>query len=141
LQANTQCLVQPYNAREVVDLPSHFGGRNWCIRYNVAKMKAITGHMLKELRALGRAANLAVRGCQRGQEVLHFLRPVQACASSLADELVVVKGINQAEATSIGKDSTALFQCILDAGVIPAEWHASPLDGIEERSRKDTRDA
>jgi hypothetical protein len=52
-----------------------------------------------------------------------------ACAISLADELVV-KNVNETQAIAIGQESIRVFQPILEAGVFPAELHASPLNGI-----------
>ena len=48
---------------------------------------------------------------------------------SLADE-IVVKNVNETKAIAIGQESIRVFQLILEAGVIPAELHASPLNGI-----------
>ena len=67
---------------------------------------------------------------------------------SLADELVV-KDVNETQAIAIGQESIRVFQLIFEVGVIPAELHASPLDGIGDekplwttrtprRRRKDT---
>ena len=128
---NTQRPTQVQNAKDVGALQSHFGGRSDCKRWFHLSLKEITGQSPKEWIAEGKRHQLRGEARRRGREVVRLLHPAGACAASLADELVV-RGIEESEAIAIGQQSTELFQRMLNAGVVPAELHSSPLDGIVE---------
>ena len=133
--ANTERPTQVQNARAVGAIQSAFGGRGGCIRWYRRSLKQITGDFPKVWRERGREEQLPYQVCRRGREVVRHLQPAGACATSLADELVV-RGVEESEAIDIGLQSTALFQRIIDAGVTPAELHSSPLDGLGEELRR-----
>jgi prophage antirepressor-like protein len=128
---NMQRSTQVEHAKNVGAQLSALGGRGACIHWYRSSLKGITGAEPKQWRETGKQYNLPGKVCQRGREVVRVLQPAGACGASLADDLVV-SGMEKAEAIAIGRDSKALFQRILDAGVMPAELHSSPLDGIEE---------
>lgn len=133
--ANTERPTQVQNSRDVGAVQSAFGGRGGCIRWYRNSLHQITGAYPKEWRERGRLAALPYHVRRRGREVTRRLAPAGACATSLADELVV-RGVEESEAIAIGCDSTMLFQRILDAGVTPAELHSSPLDGLADDLRR-----
>jgi hypothetical protein len=133
--ANTLRPTQVQHSREVGALQSAFGGKGFRIRWFRGSLKAITGHFPNEWRAIGREQHLPWPKRRRGREVVRSLQPEGACATSLADELVV-NGVQEAEAIAIGQQSKPLFQRILATGVRPAELYSSPLDGVEEDSMR-----
>ncbi len=133
--ANTERPTQLQNARDVGAVLSSFGGRGYCIAWYRKSAHEITGHFPKEWRLIGRTEGLPYKVSRRGREVVRTLQPAGACATSLADELVV-RGVAETEAIAIGLQSTPLFQRIIDAGVTPAELHSSPLDGLGEHLRQ-----
>jgi hypothetical protein len=127
--ANTERPTQVQNSRDVGALQSAYGGRGNAIRWYRKSSTQITGKSPKEWRALDKARHLPSRRYRRGREVVRELCKEGACAMSLADALVV-KNVNETKVIAIGQESIRVFQLILEAGVIPAELHASPLDGI-----------
>lgn len=128
---NTTRPTQVQNAKDVGAVQSAFGGRSDCKRWFYLSLKEITGQSPKQWVAEGKRHGLRGEARRRGREVVRLLQPAGACAASLADELVV-RGVEEGEAIAIGKQSTDLFQRILNAGVKPAELNSSPLDGIAE---------
>ena len=133
--ANVRRPIQVQNSRDVGALQSAFGGKGDAIKWYRKSSRHITGKYPKMWCNMAIQRDLHGEARRRGREAVRVLFPEGACAMSLSDELVL-NNINEAEAIAIGKDSIALFKRIIDAGVIPAELHDSPLEanGEDEQS-------
>jgi hypothetical protein len=73
------------------------------------------------------AMGMPSRYQRNGRETMRMLQPAKASGVSLSDDCLV-HGLAEDKALEIGKDSVALFQKMLDAGLKPPELQQSPLD-------------
>jgi prophage antirepressor-like protein len=124
---NTKREIQVEHSKQVATFQHVKGGPQEIIRWFRVSSKHISDLYPKEWTNKAQAMGMGSRYQRSWRETMRVLAPAKASGVSLSDDCLV-HGLTEEKALEIGKDSIALFQKMLDAGLRPPELQQSPLD-------------